>query len=92
MLYVQPTWMYTGIGVSGARGVQTPIRPTEIFGFFWQSERKVERKRKKKKMGGGLIVNIFFGAQIFSSGLQIFSGGLRNFRRGRGVKKILGGG
>ena len=43
-------------------------------------------------MGGGgvnLIVNIFFGAEIYSSGVQIFSGevekflrGLRNFQRG----------
>ena len=32
--------------------------------------------------GGGLIVNIFLGSEIFSSGVQIFSGGLRNFRGG----------
>ena len=29
--------------------------------------------------GGGLIVNIFFGAEIFSSGIQIFSGGVEKF-------------
>ena len=32
--------------------------------------------------GGGLIVNIFFGVEYFSSGVVIFSGGLRNFRGG----------
>ena len=42
--------------------------------------------------GGGLIVNTFFGVEIFSSGVVIFSGGLRNFQ-GVGEKHFfLGGG
>ena len=50
-----------------------------IFRFFLKSEGK-EVKRKRKKMrrdggGGGLIVNIFLGSEIFSSGVQMFSGG-----------------
>ena len=31
--------------------------------------------------GGGLIVNIFLGSEIFSSGVQIFSGGVEKFSR-----------
>ena len=42
-------------------------------------------------MGRGVIVNIFYGVEIFSSGVVIFSGGLKNFRGG-GEKKIFGGG
>ena len=43
-----------------------------------------EVERKKIKMnegggGGGLIVNIFFGAEILSSGAQIFSGEVEKF-------------
>ena len=51
--------------------------PPAIFRISFKSEGKeVERKRKRNKMGGGgLIVNIFFGVEIFSSGVVIFSGG-----------------
>ena len=38
--------------------------------------------------GGGVIVNIFFGVEIFSSRVEIFQGGLINFR-GR-VEKLHG--
>ena len=83
-----------GVFKGGVQGVQTP--PPEIFRFFLKSEGKeIERKRKKMKRdrggggGGGGIVNIFFGAEIFSSGVQIssrgvekFSVGLRNFQWG----------
>ena len=72
-------------------GVQTP--PSAIFRISFRSEGKeVERKRKRNKMGGGgLIVNIFWGVEIFSSEVVIFSGGLRNFRGGGGKNYFLGG-
>ena len=35
-----------------------------------------------RRDGGGLIVNIFLGSEIFSSKIEIFSRGLRNFRGG----------
>ena len=58
--------------------------------------KEVERKRKRNKVGGGggLIVNIFFGVEIFSSGVFFFWGGdgLRYFRGGGGVKKFSGEG
>ena len=66
-----------------------------IFRISFKSEGKeVERKRKRNKMGGGLIVNIFFGVEIFSSGVVIFLRGLRNFLGGGvGVfEKFSGGG
>ena len=67
--------------------------PPKFSDFFLKSEGKeVERKRKKMRRdgrGGGLIVNIFLGSEIFSSGVQIFSGGVRNFRGGW---EIFGGG
>ena len=77
-------------GGGGFRG----FKPPQIFQIFFM---KRGRKKKMKGMrgGGGLIVNIIFGAEIFSSrvqlfsvGIEIFSGGveiflawLRNFRR-----------
>ena len=54
--------------------------------------------------GGGLIVNIFLGSEIFLSGVQIFSGRVENFffflgggvenffLGGGGVEKFSGGG
>ena len=65
-----------------------------IFRISFKSEGKeVERKRKRNKMGGGLIVNIFFGVEIFLSGVVIFLRGLRNFLGGVGVfEKFSGGG
>ena len=51
------------------RGVQNP---PEIFTFFWKSEGK-EVERKREGMGGGLIVNIILGSEIFLSG-EIFGG------------------
>ena len=69
-------------------GVQTP---PEIFRFFLKSEGKeIERKRKKGVVGGGggLLLHIFLGVDIFSSGVEIFSGGLKNFR---GLRNFRGG-
>ena len=65
----------------------------DVFKDVFKSEEKeVERKRKRNKMWGeGLIVNIFFGVEIFSSGVVIFSGVLRNFRGGGVKKKIFDG-
>ena len=82
-------------------GVQSP--PPQFSEFLSKVKgEEVERKRKRNKMGGGgLIINIFFGVEIFSSGVVIFSGGLRNFRGvgekiyfmgGRGFEKFSGGG
>ena len=50
-------------GVFKRGGVQTP---PEIFRFFWKSEGK-ELERKRNGGGGyfNLIVNIFFGIEIF---------------------------
>ena len=72
-------------GGGGFRGFKPP--PPKFSDFFLKSEGKeVQRKPKNEKGwegGGGLIVNIFLGSEIFSSGVQIFSGGgLRNFRGG----------
>ena len=79
----------------GFKGFKPP--PPEIFRFFLKSEGKeVERKRKKMKRdsggggGVGLIVNTFFGAEIFSSGVQIFSGEVEKFSGG--LKNFGGGG
>ena len=57
--------------------------------------------RRDGRRGGGLIVNIFLGSEIFSSGVQIFSGGvekisevgagLRNFFLGGGLRNFRGG-
>ena len=41
--------------------------------------------------GGGLIVNIFLGSEIFASGVQIFSGGIEKFsREGGGLRNFPG--
>ena len=60
--------------------------------FFWKVKEKRLKERNEKGWrgrGGGLIVNIFFGAEIFFSGDQIFldgvekfSVGVRNFQEG----------
>ena len=39
----------------------------------------------------GLIVNIFFGSEIFSSGVHIFIEGVEKFSGGGGGCEILGG-
>ena len=49
------------------------------------------KKKMKKGWGERLIVTIFFGTEILSSGVQIFSGKVQKFSGGGGggVKKIL---
>ena len=44
----------------------------------------------RKDGGGGLIVNIFLGSEIFLSRVQIFSGGVEKFSGGG--EKFSGGG
>ena len=63
-------------GGGGFRGFKPPL--PKFSDFFLKCEGKeVERKGKKMRRdwGGGLIVNIFRGSEIFLSGVQIFSGG-----------------
>ena len=44
-------------------------------------------KKNEKGWGEGLIVTIFFGTEILSSGVQKFSGGVQKFSGGGGGKK-----
>ena len=77
----------------GGSNPTTP--PPAIFRISFKSEGKeVERKRKRNKMGGGgLIVNIFLGVEIFSFEVVIFSRGLKNyfFFGGGGLRNFPGG-
>ena len=61
-----------------------PPPPPQLSEFFLKvKEKRLKEKGKEIKWGGGgLIVNIFLGVEVFSSGVVIFSGGLRNFRGG----------
>ena len=79
------------------QGVQTPHRNFQIFFEKWR-KRGRKKKKIKEEMGGegGLIVNIFFGSEIFWVWFRYFQGGwdiiegLRNFRGGG--EKFSGGG
>ena len=85
-------YQHKGVFKGGFRGFKPPP-PRNFQIFFLESEGKeVERKRKKMRRDGrgGLIVNIFLGSEIFSSGVQIFSGGVEKFSGG--AEKFSGGG
>ena len=67
-------------GRGACSGGSTP--PPEIFRFFGKVKEKMWKEKEEKNekgWGRGLIVNIFFGVDIFLSGVEIFSGGWRNF-------------
>ena len=69
-------YVVKGVFKGGVQGFKPP--PPKFSDFFLKSEGKEkERKRKKTVMGGGgvLLLHIFLGVDIFSSGVEIFSGG-----------------
>ena len=69
-------------GGGGFRGFKPPPGFSD---FFLKSEGKEVEKKKKNEKGweeGRVIVDIFLGSEIFSSGVQIFSGGVEKFSGG----------
>ena len=62
-----------------------PPHKKTVHIFFGKVKEKRLKERNEKGWrgrGGGLIVNLFFGAEIFFSGDQIFSGGVEKFSVG----------
>ena len=67
--------------MKGPQTVMINKQILEIIELFLKNKGKeVERERKNGMWGGGLLLNIILGVEIFSSGVKKFSGGGRNFR------------
>ena len=64
---------YRSLARAGFRGFKSPPKFSDFF--LKVKENVVERKKMRRDGGGGLIVNIFWGSEIFLSGVQKFSGG-----------------
>ena len=58
------------------------LRGGGVRGFKIEGKEVEGKIIKKGQGGGGLIVNIFLGSEIFWSGVQIFLGGGEKFSGG----------